>query len=197
MGYTGGRLKNPTYNEVCHGDSGHYEAIRVLYDPTIIRYEQLTKYFFEIHDPTQRDGQGPDHGEQYLSAVFYYDEILQNITYNDILSNNLISNNGDVVLDANNVQINREPINYSINVNTSDEINEIYANLSFLEERIAQINSNEEQIGINENITIIQSISNESVDNNKNDVYLKREVESSEKISNSLFIFFTNLFKQK
>lgn len=72
VGYSGGHLENPSYRTVCNGDTGHLEVIRVIYDPTQLDYEDLTKYFFEIHDPTQRDGQGPDMGEQYLSAIFYY-----------------------------------------------------------------------------------------------------------------------------
>jgi peptide methionine sulfoxide reductase msrA/msrB len=74
VGYTGGVTLNPTYQQICDGMTGHYEAIRVIYDPEQISYEALTRYFFEIHDPTQTNGQGPDLGEQYLSAVFYYDE---------------------------------------------------------------------------------------------------------------------------
>lgn len=73
-GFMGGHLKNPSYRDVIDKKTGHYEAIEVVYDSSKISYEQLAKYFFEIHDPTQKDGQGPDIGEQYQSAVFVKDE---------------------------------------------------------------------------------------------------------------------------
>ncbi len=79
VGYTGGHTDKPSYSDVCNGRSGHYEAIRVLYDPRKVNYETLTKYFFEIHNPEQIDGQGPDHGEQYRSAIFYHDDAQANI----------------------------------------------------------------------------------------------------------------------
>jgi peptide methionine sulfoxide reductase msrA/msrB len=74
VGYTGGHYLNPSYRDVCRGDTGHLEGIRVIYDPAFVDYETVTRYFFEIHDPTQADGQGPDLGSSYLSAVFYYNE---------------------------------------------------------------------------------------------------------------------------
>ena len=78
VGYMGGDKKYPTYDQVCSGETGHYEVVRVIYDPTKINYETLTKYFFEIHDPTQFDGQGPDRAQQYLSVIFYYDDAQKN-----------------------------------------------------------------------------------------------------------------------
>ncbi|WP_408997848.1 bifunctional methionine sulfoxide reductase B/A protein [Sulfurovum sp.] len=69
-GFMGGHMKNPAYHDVVRKETGHLETVEVLYDPSRVSYETLAKTFFEIHDPTQADGQGPDIGSQYLSAIF-------------------------------------------------------------------------------------------------------------------------------
>jgi len=70
VGYSGGKTKNPTYEEVSKGDTGHVEAVEIIYDENKTNFEKLSKLFFETHDPTQVGGQGPDIGSQYQSVVF-------------------------------------------------------------------------------------------------------------------------------
>lgn len=73
-GYTGGTIENPSYEQVSGHDTGHYEAVSVIYDPNILSYEKLLEAFWLIHDPTQPDGQGVDIGPQYRSVIFYHNE---------------------------------------------------------------------------------------------------------------------------
>jgi len=80
-GFMGGSMENPTYNEVVRKHTGHLETVEVLYDPAKVSYETLAKTFFEIHDPEQTDGQGPDVGSQYLSAVFVSNKEEREISY--------------------------------------------------------------------------------------------------------------------
>ena len=78
-GYMGGDLDNPSYQDVIQKNTGHYEVVKVEYDPQKTNYETLGRYFFEIHDPTQRNGQGPDIGPQYLSVIFFQTDEEQQI----------------------------------------------------------------------------------------------------------------------
>jgi peptide-methionine (S)-S-oxide reductase len=74
-GYTGGKVKNPTYKEICSGLTGHAEVIQLKFDPSIVSYEELLEIFWQTHDPTTLNKQGADEGTQYRSVVFYHNEV--------------------------------------------------------------------------------------------------------------------------
>jgi peptide-methionine (S)-S-oxide reductase len=74
-GYAGGARKNPSYEQVCSGATGHAEVVEITYDPAVITYEEILEIFWEIHDPTTLNAQGADRGTQYRSVIYYYDEV--------------------------------------------------------------------------------------------------------------------------
>ncbi len=83
-GYAGGHVPNPTYQQVCNGDTGHAEVVQITYDPRVVTFQDLLNVFFTIHDPTTLNRQGADVGTQYRSAIFYHTPEQQRIAQETI-----------------------------------------------------------------------------------------------------------------
>ncbi|RLM71006.1 peptide-methionine (S)-S-oxide reductase [Halorubrum sp. Atlit-8R] len=81
-GYAGGHVEDPSYREVCTGNTGHAEVVQVEYDPDALSYEEILEIFFTVHDPTQLNRQGPDVGTQYRSIVLYHDDEQRRVAEN-------------------------------------------------------------------------------------------------------------------
>ena len=88
VGYCGGNNKQTTYKEVCSGNTNHAEVVKLDFDPKIISYQKILEFFFDIHDPTTLDSQGPDFGSQYRSEIFYLNDNQKNIAEEIINKNN-------------------------------------------------------------------------------------------------------------
>lgn len=98
VGYTGGASPNPTYETVKTGTTGHAESIELTFDPNVVSYESILKYFFQLHDPTTENRQGNDRGSQYRSAIFYHSEAQKSLAEKVIAAVNASSQWGNKVI---------------------------------------------------------------------------------------------------
>eukprot|EP01091_Cochliopodium_minus_P001913 TRINITY_DN1186_c0_g1_i1.p1 TRINITY_DN1186_c0_g1~~TRINITY_DN1186_c0_g1_i1.p1 ORF type:complete len:188 (-),score=55.62 TRINITY_DN1186_c0_g1_i1:24-587(-) len=98
-GYTGGKTKNPTYKDICEGNTGHAEVVQITYDPSIITFDNILEIFFYVHDPTTLNQQGNDKGTQYRSVIYYHNkeqkkkakEYIQKLTNEKIYTNKIVT----------------------------------------------------------------------------------------------------------